>query len=408
MTVSTVKTVFSLIAALAAVAGLGYWAFQPVPVAVDLTRATRGPMEVTVNGEGLTRVHDIYTVSTPVAGRLRRLEVHVGDAVVADETLLATIEPAQPQFLDARAAAQAEARIKAAEAAKALARAEYDRVRAEKAYAMANLGRARELLPKQAISQREFDQAELSAKTQSAAVDSALATLKVREFELETAIAALIAPASVTEGRATCCVEVRAPVNGRVLRLLRQSEGVVERSSPLMEIGDPDRLEVVVDLLSSQAMKVREGASVTLHGWGGGSTAEGRVRRIEPYGFTKVSALGIEEQRVNVIIDFTAPPEDRPALGHGFRVEARIGEWRAEDVLQVPVGAVFRHGGEWAVFVLEQGRAKRTAVRAGRSNGRTMQVLEGLEVGTRVILHPSDRVADGVEIVPRNNRGGGG
>lgn len=401
MTVSSVKTVLKILVALALATALAYWAFKPVPVAVDLAVVKRAAMEVTIDGVGLTRVHDIYTVSTPVSGRLRRLEVHVGDVVVAGETLLATIEPAQPQFLDARALAQAEARVKASEAAKSLARAEYNRVKAELAFALANQRRTSELFKKQAVSEREFDQAELAAKTRAAAVDSALATLKVRDFEHETAIAALIAPASVAEGQLTCCVEVRAPVNGRVLQLLRRSEGVVGRSSPLMKIGDPDRLEVVVDLLSSDAVRVREGASVVLNGWGGDNSAKGRVRKVEPYGFTKTSALGIEEQRVNVIIDFTEPADKRPVLGHGFRVEARISEWRSDSALQIPIGSVFRHQGQWAVFVDDAGLAKLTVVEIGRANGRTMHLIKGLKEGVHVIRHPSDRVTNGVEIVRR-------
>ena len=402
MTASKIKKIILTVIAVALSVAVLTWGFIPAPVAVDLAVVKRGPMEVTIKGEGRTRVHDIYTVSAPVSGRIRRIEVHVGDEVIAEETLLASIEPASPNFLDARAEAQAKATVSAAEAAEALAQAELDRVRAELAFAKTNLKRARELFAKQTISELEFDQAELDAATHAAAVDSARATLKVRRFELETARAALIEPASVRNREVTCCVEVRAPVSGRVLRVLRQSEGVVDRASPLIEIGDPEHLEVEVDLLSSDAVRVRKGASVVFDGWGGETTLAGRVRRVEPYGFTKVSALGIEEQRVNVIIDFIGKPEDWIGLGHGFRVDAHIREWRGEDVLQVPIGTLFRDAGDWAVFVDHEGTAKLTKITIGHTNGRIAEVLEGLDEGMRVISHPSDRVTDGVGTVVRN------
>lgn len=395
------KTVLSVIAGLGCI-GVLFWAFSPPPVAVDLVVAKRAPMEVSIKGDGRTRVHDIYTVSAPISGRIQRVDVHVGDVVVAGKTLLATIEPASPQFLDARAEAQAQAAVKAAEAAKSLAQAELDRVEAEARFARTNLKRARELFTKKTISELEFDQAELDSATHEAAVKSARATLKVRRFELETARAALITPIEVSDGKSICCVEVRAPVSGRVLRVLRQSEGVVDRANPLIELGDPERLEVVVDLLSSDAVRVHEGAHVTLGGWGGERTLEGRVRRIEPYGYTKISALGIEEQRVNIIIDFTGESKDRADLGHGFRIEAHIREWRKEDVLQVPIGALFRHGEQWAVFIEENGQAKRTLITLGHTNGRVAEVLEGLKENTTLISHPSDRISDGVKIVARH------
>jgi HlyD family secretion protein len=402
MTASNVKKIILTFIGGALSVAVLIWAFTPAPVPVDLAIIKRAPMEVVISGEGRTRVHDIYTVSAPVSGRIRRIEVHVGDTVVAGETVLASIEPASPQFLDARALAQAESEVKAAEAAESLAKAELDRVRAELAFAKTNLKRAGDLFTNQTISELEFDRAELEAATHAAAVDSALATLKVRRFELETARAALINPASESEQQTTCCVEVSAPVSGRVLRVLRQSEGVVDRASPLIEVGDPEDLEVVVDLLSSEAVKVRKGASVLLSGWGGETSLEGRVRRIEPYGFTKISALGIEEQRVNVIIDFSGASQNTIALGHGFRVEAHIREWREENILQVPIGALFRDGDDWAVFIDNEGTSKLTKITIGHRNGRTAEVLAGLDVGTRVISHPSDRVTDDIDIVARH------
>lgn len=401
MAASNVKNIASALIASALVVAALMWGFAPAKVPVDLIVVERAPMEVTINGEGRTQVHDVYTVSAPISGRIQRIEVHAGDAVIAGETLLASIEPSSPQFLDARARAQAEATVKAAEAARSLAQAELDRVQAELTFAKGNLKRAQALHDKQTISERDYDEAELTAATRSAAVDSAQATLKVRTFELETARAALITPASAVDKLSACCVEVLAPVNGQVLRVLRHSEGAVDRASPLLEIGDPSRMEVVVDLLSSDAVRVAQGATVALSGWDGENGTQGTVRQIEPYGFTKISALGIEEQRVNVIIDFTGPKESWAMLGHGFRVDARIREWQGADVLQVPIGALFRDGKDWAVFLDDDGTAKLQHITIGHTNGRTAEVLSGLSENDRVISYPSDRVDDGIDIVAR-------
>jgi HlyD family secretion protein len=391
--------------ALAALLGGGLtYAFWPEPVPVDLGEVARGPVRVTVDEEGRTRVKEVYVVSAPVAGRMRRIETHVGDAVVAGETVLATIEPTAPTFLDVRSRTQAESAVRAAEAAKALADAELVRARAELDFADADYERAKTLAERETISQRALDSAELEVKTRQAAVSTAQASLRVKTFELETARASLIVPGNdETSGQeaGSCCVEVRAPVSGRVLRVLQESESVVPAAAPLIEIGDPQDLEIEVDLLSRDAVKIKEGAAVLIEDWGGGTTLAGRVRRVEPYGFTKVSALGIEEQRVNVIIDFTDPLDKWRRLGHGYRVETRIIVWEGTDVLNVPLGALFRHGDAWAVFVDSEGRARLRPVAIGRFNSREAQVLEGLSVGERVVLHPSDRVKDGVPIVAR-------
>ena len=229
----------------------------------------------------------------------------------------------------------------------------------------------------------------------------------MREFELETARASLILP-SVTEGSAEdhvgCCYAVRAPVDGKILRIFHESEGVVDAGAPLVEIGDPGDLEIVVDLLSTDAVQVAEQAEAFIEGWGGGERlVRAQVRRVEPYGFTKTSALGIDEQRVNVIVDFNEPAERLRLLGHGFRVEVAIVVWRNEDVLKVPVGALFRIGGNWALFVVEDGQATLRRLEIGQMNGTEAEVLDGLAVGETVILHPSDRIADGVLVEARPN-----
>jgi HlyD family secretion protein len=379
------------------------YGFRPQPVPVDLAVIERGELTVTIDGDGQTRVREVYVVSAPLSGRVLRIERHVGDKVVANETLLATIQPGDPTFLDRRAQAQAEAAIKAAEAAFALAEAEQARAVAELDFARAELNRAEELAKRGNVSQRDLDRAKLELRTRSAALSTAKASVEMRRFELETARAALIQPGEESgegDGQA-CCVEVFSPVDGRILRVIHESEGVVAAGAWLVELGDPADLEVVVDLLSGDAVRVKEGVEVMIEDWGG-VTLAGRVRRVEPYAFTKISALGIEEQRVNVIIDFTDPPEKWQGLGHGYRVDAHILDWRGEDVLKLPLGALFRDGESWAVFVAEDGVARLRHIEIDHGNGREAEVLDGLTEGTSVILHPGDRISDGVRVLSRS------
>ena len=374
---------------LAAVAALLAFLFAPVPIPVDFADVTRGGMVVTVDDEGETRVKEIYVVSAPVGGLLQRIERHAGDAVIAGETVVASIRPTDPTFLDARSRGQAEAAVRAAEAELEFARSDYER--------------AERLSQRQTISQRELERAVLDVKIREAALATAQAALRVQSFELETARARLISPGqalSRTDG--ACCVELRAPVSGRVLRVLHESESVVAAGTPLVEIGDPSDLEIVVDLLSAESVKIVQGAAVRIEEWGGGIMLNGEVRRVEPSATTKVSALGIEEQRVNVIIDFTDPPAARAALGHGFRVQAHIVVSRADDVVKVQLGALFRQGSDWAVFVAaDDGRARIRKVTVGQRNSAEGEIVDGLREGERIVLHPSDRIADGVRIAER-------
>lgn len=398
------RTFAAILLALPVAAALVY-AFWPRPVAVDLGEVSRGPMRVTVDHEGWTQVKESYVVSAPVAGQLLRIERRAGDVVTAGETVLAVIRPSDPTFLDVRSRRQAETEVRAAEAAKALAKAELARTRAESAFAGADLERARRLAAGDTISQRALDRAELESETRRAALEAAEAALRVRSFELETAQASLIEPGldDAANRDANCCVRVRAPVSGRVLKLIQESASVVAAGTPLLEIGDPQDLEIVVDLLTTDAVRVREGATVSIVGWGGARALQGRVRRIEPYGYTKVSALGIEEQRVNAIIDLTSPADAWRQLAHGYRVETRITVWQADEVLRLPVGALFREGPDWAVFVADDdGRARLVRVEIGHANGVVAEVLGGLAEGVRVLLHPSDRIAEGVRVTPRS------
>ena len=386
--------------ALAALAALAYALRQP-PIPVDLATIGRGDIVVTVGDEGEARVRDVYVVSAPIAGRMLRIDSEPGDSVVQNQTVLARFRPIDPTFLDVRARRQAEAEVETGQAALNLARAERERAQAELEFAENELVRAQALSQRGNISLRALDRAVTETQTRRAALETAKAALEVRRHELETARAALIGPNGPAENANGCCIDLVAPVSGQVLLILQKSEAVVAAGTPLIEIGDPQELEVVVDLLSTDAVSVHEGAEVMIEGWGGDAILAGRVRRIEPFAFTKVSALGIEEQRVNVIVDFadTAPRPLR--LGHGYRVEARIVVEARRDVLRVPLGALFRSGDDWTVFVDNEDTAKLRRVDIGRNDGRMAELRNGLAAGERVVLHPGDRVADGARIVPR-------
>lgn len=385
------------------VAGLAF-AFRPRPVAVDLVEVQRGRLVVTVEDEGLTRVHDVYVISAPVAGRMRRIGLHAGDRVVARRTVVAEIEPIDPAFLDQRGEAQARADIGAAESAEKLARAEVAMAQAEFEFAQRDYERARDLIRQGTISQRELDDAERAYRTRQASLQTAQAALDRSTSQLQRARAQLLSPVQTQGGSGRCaCIALRAPVDGQVLRLLQQSEAVVAAGTPLVEVGDPHDLEIAVDLLSEDAVKVRPGQRVIIDGWGGEAPLEGRVRLVEPFGFTKVSALGIEEQRVNVIIDIASPRERRAQLAHGYQVQARIVLAEHDGILKLPLTALFRDGTHWAVFVEADGRARLRHVQLGQRNGLEAQIAAGVEEGERVVLHPSDRVGDGVRIAPRGD-----
>jgi HlyD family secretion protein len=277
------------------------------------------------------------------------------------------------------------------------------RAEVERNFAFAEYQRIQALAERQTVSQNERDAAERRAKTSAAQVEEAKASVAMRESEYAQARARLLAPTNAKPLRGECeCVTVYSPVGGTVLRVVNESERIVQPGAPLVEVGDPTKLEIVVDLLSADAVRVRPGQRVLIEAWGGERPLEGVVRRVEPFGFTKVSALGIEEQRVNVIIDFTEPAAHWQRLGHGYRVEPQIVLWESADVLRIPLSALFRQGEQWAVFVEREGRAALRPVRIGRQNGFEIQIVSGLEPGERVVLHPGDRVADGVRIAQRS------
>jgi len=380
-------------------------AFIPKAIPVDIAVIERGEMMVTVKEEGKTRVKDVYTVSAPISGRVLRIESKVGDKVLAYKSVLANIEPRAPNFLDIRTRAQAESALKAAEAAQALAAADVARVEAELDYARSTMKRAEALAQKGNISQSALDQALLELRTTEATLNTVQAALRVKEYEFERARASLIDPGQ-NEGidapqTESCCIPIYAPVNGRVLRLIDASERVVTAGQPLIELGNPQELEIVVDLLSPDAVKVAEGSVAFIQKWGGKTRLNGEVTRVEPFGFTKTSALGIEEQRVNVVIDLTDPAEQWQALGHGYRVEIEIVTWSHDDVLKVPLGALFRKGESWATFIEKDGRASKVIIEVGHINSYEAEVISGLSEGDHVILHPSDRIVDDVRVETR-------
>jgi len=376
-----------------AVAALAFW---PDAVEVDVTPVVRGPLAVTVDEEGETRVRDRFVVSAPVAGRLDRVELEPGDPVQAGQTIVARLRPTDPALLDARARAELNAAVASAESAVGTARAERDRARSTLERARASFQRARQLHGTGLLSADEYEMRETAVRTAEDSLEAAEFSLNRARHELEMGRARL-SGASGGGGP----IDIRAPVEGVVLRRFRESEAVVPSGEPLVEIGDPSELEIVADFLSSEAVRIGAGDAVIIDQWGGGEPLRGRVRLVEPSGFMKVSALGVEEQRVNVVIDF----EDAAAaarLGDGYRVEVQVVVWKADGVVKVPVGALFRHEGMWAVFVLEDGRARVRRVELGHRNDTEAEGLDGLTEGELVIVHPPDTLADRARATPRS------
>lgn len=380
-------------------AGLVY-GFLPRAVPVDVAEVTRAPLAVTVEEEGKTRVRERYVVSAPVAGFVRRSALKAGDAVTAGQ-VVALIEPARSVALDPRTRLQAQAQVNAAQAALAAAQENARAAAAAAELAQQERARAESLRQSNFISAQALDAARTGETRARAAEAAAQHGVRVARFELETARAALASTAQLQNGGAASRVEVRAPADAHVLRLVHESEGPVAAGQPLLEIGDPASLEVEVEVLSTHAVKIAPGSKVILDRWGGPQAVEGTVRVVEPSGFTKVSALGVEEQRVRVIVDFAAPREAWARLGDGYRVEARFVLWEADDVLQLPTSALFRQGEGWAVFKIEGKRARLTPVQIGQRAGLATQVLSGIDAGARVVSHPDEAIRDGGRVKPR-------
>lgn len=381
-----------LVALLAMLAGLA-WAFWPRPLEVETAVIEQRDILVTVEEEGKSRIREVFTVSAPIGGQTLRIDLHAGDQVVKDETVLAEIRPAAPGLLDARLKRVAEAAAASAEAGVGLAQAEVRQAEARLTFLKTELSRAERLAAKGTISESARDKARLEAATAEAVLESARSALAVRERELERARAALI-ETGTADG--PCCTEIKAPVTGQILRVMAESEQVVQAGTPLMEIGNPADLDIVSDILSRDAVEIAPGATAEIVNWGGPPLAA-RVHRIEPSAVTKVSALGIEEQRVPVILYLDSPGEAKQ-LGDGFRVIVRITVWEGKDRLAVPISALFRKGSDWAVYKVVDGRASMQVLELGRRNNDNAEVTKGLAAGDEVILHPSDQLANGVRV----------
>ncbi len=357
----------------------GFW---PKPVLVEIAKVQVGQLQSTVTEEGKTRVKQRFLVTAPLAGRLRRITLDPGDAVSAGDTVVAVIEPLPPALLDARSRSLAEARRDAATQ-------NLERARGAHRFAAGELERFKKLYAEQTVSIQELEV--MQWRAESALRDEGAAASELREAE--AALAAFANPASAGE-----ITEIKAPASGRVLRVPDQSARVVSAGQTLLEIGDPTDLEVVIDVLSRDGARIQPGTRVELEHWGGAVPLQARVRHVEPAAFTKVSALGVEEQRVNVIADLVTPPEQRPSLGDQFRVEARIVMWEADAVTKLAAGALFRRGQDWATFLVTEGRAHLRSVKVGHASNTEMEILSGLNPGDAVILHPGDRVSDGQRV----------
>lgn len=394
------KSLFILLAGLALIAVL-VWAFLPQPVTVEVAEVTRGRFEQIIEEDGKTRVRERYVVSAPLAGELQRITLKAGDAVTAGMTL-AVIDPGVPALLDVRTERELTERVGAAEAARLRAAAAVERARAALDKSRADLERTRKLAEKGFVSASQLEQVELGTKINTRELEAARYAGQAAAHDVAVARAALLHGRGGAAGRPSGRRwEVRTPVSGHVLKVVQESAATVSAGAPLLEIGEPAELEVVVDVLSTDAVQIRPGAAVRLERWGRMEPLEGRVRRVEPAAYTKVSALGVEEQRVNVVIDLTSPAEKWQALGDGYKMDAHIVVASLDNAVKVPVSALFRVGGEWAVFTVTAGRAARRIVQLARRGGLEAVVAKGLAPGDRVIVYPGDAIKEGLRVSGR-------
>jgi len=370
----------------------------PRPVPVEIAASRMGPIAETVSDEGYARVREAYVVSAPVPGRLERVDLHVGDRVTRGTTIMARIRPVSPELLDPRARAQAQATVAAANAAVAAAEAQREQLSAEERKAEGDLVRARALAAQGIVSRQALDAAEAQARSTAAAVRAAAAQLVMRRSELQAARAALVGPEAEGHG----VVTVFSPASGYVTRVLQESERTVAAGAPLVEVSDQTGLEAAIEFLSQDAVRIREGMPAEVYDWGGPGTLSAVVRRVEPQAFTKVSALGVEEQRVLVFLQFAAPAPSLGRLGPGYRVWGRVFLRKEPAALKAPLGALVRTDGRWAVFRVVGGRARLTPVDVGAMTDREAEIRGGLKAGEALVVFPSDRVRDGVRVRARS------
>jgi HlyD family secretion protein len=387
------------VAAAAVVLALAVWLMMPRPVPVETAVVTKGKFTATIDEDGKTRIRERYVVAAPLPGRLTRVRLKAGDAVKADD-VIATIVPSPAPFLDERSRREAEERLGAADAARERTKAVVERAQAQAAQAKADLDRTRTLSQRAVASPQALEHAELAMRVAERDLRAAEFQDHAAEHEAEQAKALL----SRYRDSGDAPLErwnVAAPVSGLVLKVVQESEIVVQPGVPILEIGDASDLEIVVDVLSTDAVEIRPGAEVAIEHWGGSGMLQGRVRRIEPAAFTKISTLGVEEQRVNVLIDVVSPQKDWAGLGDAYQVDARINVFSADDATVVPAGALFRTGEAWNVYVVKDGRAELRGVTLLRRSGRLAAVTAGVDPGESVIVYPSDRVGSGVRVEPR-------
>lgn len=386
---------FLLILLAATIVGLFVWSFTPKAIPVQTAEVTRGAYQQVIEEDGKTRVRERYVVSAPLAGKVNRIALKAGDAVEKDQ-VIATLSPNSPALLDARSVQELTERVGAAEAAKSRATAEVARIQATLVKARADLSRVKKLAAGGFVSPTQLEQTELALKVNQRELEAAHQAVHVAEHDIATARAALLQSRNGSaSGRQW---EVRAPVAGSVLRVVQESEGVVALGVPLLEIGNPADMEIVADVLSSDAVQIKPGAPVNIERWGKPEPLQARVRRVEPSAFTKISALGVEEQRVNVVMDITSPPDLWRGLSDGYKVDAKIVVFTADNAVKVPVSALFRKDSQWATFVAVNGRAQERLVQIARRSGLEAMVEKGLQPGEKVIVYPADAVKDSKRI----------
>lgn len=431
------------------------YGFLPKPIPVDTARVIRGSLAVTVSEDGKTRVRDRYVISSPLAGRLHRIKVRAGDPVTAPSALeapsnglaattqddslvngnghgdepikptfspgttpaieLAVIDPVDPSLLDSRQIAQAELRVKALETGIQSAAASREKAAVALEWAKTDLERRQGLKGKGANTKQELEDAEMLVRTRTEELNVAKFAEVTAKYERDLARAALLRskpldPDDVEKWQ----LRLQSPITGVVMKVIQESETIVQQGTQLLEVGDTRDLEIDIEVLSTDAVKIRPGHTVRLKHWGGEKPLLGHVRLVEPSGFLKISALGVEEQRVHVIANFDVPYSERPTLGDGYRVEAEIVIWEKDDVLKVPTGALFRENGTsqspaadkpssdiWAVYVVENGLAVKRRIEIGQRSGLEAEVLNGLSENDLVIVHPSDRIRDQIQVLPR-------
>jgi HlyD family secretion protein len=389
-----------------------YFAFRETPVLADFAKVTRGRLEVTIDEEGVARIRDVYTLYPPIVGHLDRIELDEGDPVVANKTIVASIHPLDPPLLDDRARREAFAAVEAANAAVRLAEVEFQQAQTELDFASSEFDRVSRLAEKDFVSQSSLEHASSDVELKRAKLKSAEANIRLRQAQLESARVRLSPPATAgaandrpqtaveTERGEDCCIHLRAPVSGVILKILERSEQPVDLKTGIAEIGDPEKIEIAVDVLSEDAVALRPGAAATIHNWGGEGILSATIRRIDPSAFTKVSALGIEEQRVNVLLDLERVPQ---GLGHEYSVIVRLVVWAQDNVLQIPIGALFRREGQWSTFAVKDGKAVLRKLEIGEMSTTHARVISGLEEGDDVVMFPSDLLNDGGAVEQRTD-----